>query len=494
MKLSRVVVVAVSFAAVWGAGPLAAAGAAATGVVGPARAAPAAGSWAKAIAIPGLAALKRGGTAVVLSVSCGSAGSCAAGGWYAARHRRRQGFVAVERNGRWDPAIEVPGLAALNTGGDGGVLSVSCGSAGSCAAGGWYTARHRRQRGFVAVERNGRWDPAIEVPGLTALDKGGGDAEVSSVSCGSAGSCAAGGFYRDRHGHPHGLVAVERNGRWGRAIEVPGLAALDKGGSGAVVVSVSCGSAGSCAAGGFYRDRQANAQGFVAVERNGRWGRAIEVPGLAALKKGGIAQVVSVSCGSAGSCAAGGFNGDGHGHRLGFVAVERNGRWGRAIEVPGLATLNTGRHSRVISVSCGSAGSCAAVGDYADSDGVAQGFVADEDDGRWVPAIAVPGLAALNTGGFVQVLSVSCGSAGNCVVGGDYTRRDLSLQGFVADERNGHWGDAIDVPGLMTLNKGGGAFVGSVSCGSAGNCAAGGEYNDRHHKGQGFVAVERSGR
>jgi hypothetical protein len=55
--------------------------------------------------------------------------------------------------------------------------------------------------------------------------KAGGNAEVSSVSCGSAGSCAAGGFYSDRHGHRQGFVAVERNGRWGTATGVPGLAA-----------------------------------------------------------------------------------------------------------------------------------------------------------------------------------------------------------------------------------------------------------------------------
>src|SRR5216683_2323264 len=48
-------------------------------------------------------------------------------------------------------------------------------------------------------------------------------------------------------------------GSWGRAIEVPGLGALDKGGypgaGGAGVVSVSCGSAGNCAAGGSYLDQ-----------------------------------------------------------------------------------------------------------------------------------------------------------------------------------------------------------------------------------------------
>ena len=49
----------------------------------------------------------------------------------------------------------------------------------------------------------GSWGRAIEVPGLAALNKGG-DAEVTSVSCASAGSCAAGGDYEDRHGHGRG--------------------------------------------------------------------------------------------------------------------------------------------------------------------------------------------------------------------------------------------------------------------------------------------------
>ena len=40
--------------------------------------------------------------------------------------------------GSWGRAIEAPGLGALNMGGSAGVDSVSCGSAGSCAAGGYY--------------------------------------------------------------------------------------------------------------------------------------------------------------------------------------------------------------------------------------------------------------------------------------------------------------------------------------------------------------------
>jgi hypothetical protein len=259
----------------------------------------------------------------------------------------------------------------MGTGGDAQVNSVSCASAGSCAAGGYYTDGAGHYRGFVAVERHGRWGTAVEVPGLAALNTGG-NARVNSVSCASAGSCAAGGFYTGRHGNQQGFVAVERHGRWGTAVEVPGLAALNNGDA---VFSVSCASAGSCAAGGYYT-YSAGAQGFMAVERDGRWGTAIKVPGLAALNTGGDAQVNSVSCASAGNCAAGGFYRNRHGQQ-GFVAVERHGRWGTAIEVPGLGALNKGE-ATVVSVSCASAGNCAAGGQLRDRRGHFQGFVVSQ--------------------------------------------------------------------------------------------------------------------
>jgi hypothetical protein len=70
----------------------------------------------------------------------------------------------------------------------------------------------------------------MDVPGLAGLDKGGA-AEVDGVSCGSAGNCAAGGDYWDRHHNVQGFVVDERRGRWGKAIPLPGLRALNKGGS-----------------------------------------------------------------------------------------------------------------------------------------------------------------------------------------------------------------------------------------------------------------------
>jgi hypothetical protein len=158
-------------------------------------------------------------------------------------------------------AIEAPGTAALNAGGDAGVNSVSCASAGNCTSGGFYKDTSAKSQAFVASEVNGTWKTAIEVPGTAALNKGG-NATVNSVSCGSEGNCAAGGYYKDTSGHFQAFVASEVNGTWKTAIEVPGTAALNAGGN-AAVYSVSCPSAGNCAAGGEYSASTGNYQAFV---------------------------------------------------------------------------------------------------------------------------------------------------------------------------------------------------------------------------------------
>src|SRR5215831_10277648 len=66
----------------------------------------------------------------------------------------------------------------------------------------------------------------------------------------------------------------------------------------------------------------------AAVRAAGVWGRAIAVPGLAALNRGRNAGVSSVSCASPGSCSAGGVYTDGGRHQQGFVVSEVHGRWG----------------------------------------------------------------------------------------------------------------------------------------------------------------------
>ena len=313
MRRHRVVIVLAGAAAVWCAAPLAVSAASAAWRV--ARA----GTWRTAVEVPGLGALNKGGDAQVFSLSCASAGNCAAGGDYKDGSADFQAFVVSERNGAWGKAIEVPGSGTLNKGGVAFAGSVSCASAGNCAAGGDYTDGSNLQQAFVVTERNGSWGKAIEVPGSGTLNKGG-VASAGSVSCASAGSCAAVGLYTDGSNLEQAFVVSERNGAWGKAIEVPGTRTLNAGGNAQVEVgSVSCASAGNCAAGGFYTDGSHRQQAFVVSERNGTWGKAIEVPGTRTLNVGGSAQVEFVSCRLAGNCAAGGTHTDGHGHQRAFV-------------------------------------------------------------------------------------------------------------------------------------------------------------------------------
>ena len=113
-------------------------------------------------------------------------------------------FTSVGASGTWNSAAPVPGLAALNTGGGATVNSVSCSSDGNCVGGGFYLTGSGSQ-GFVATLTSGTWSSAIPVPGLVALNTSG-DADVVSVSCSSDGNCAIGGSYNNGSGS-QGFVA-----------------------------------------------------------------------------------------------------------------------------------------------------------------------------------------------------------------------------------------------------------------------------------------------
>jgi hypothetical protein len=277
----------------------------------------------------------------------------------------------------------------------------------------------------------GSWGTAKEVPGTATLNKGG-NAQINSISCASAGNCSAGGVYTESSGDQEALVVSQANGTWGTAKVVPGSAALNAGGA-ATIFSVSCASAGNCSAGGAYTDASGHVQAPAASKTNGTWSTATELPGTAALNQGTLAQVNSISCGSAGNCSAVGFYSDSSGRGQAFVANQTNGVWGTAVEFPGTASPEaSGAGANAQSVSCASAGHCSAGGSYSDSSG-AQVFVATETNGTWSPAKEVPGTVTLNKGGNAQINSISCASAANCSAGGSYTNAAVHAQAFLVN-------------------------------------------------------------
>jgi hypothetical protein len=136
------------------------------------------------------------------------------------------------------------------------------------------------------------------------------------------------------------------------------------------------------------------------------------------------------------------------------AAVAVGGAWGTAQELPGSAALNSDGGAEIVSVSCGSPGGCSAGGSYTDSSGHAQAMVDAQTNGAWGTAEEVPGIATLDTGGGATITSVSCASAGNCSAGGDYSDGSGHGQAFVVSQAGGTWGTAKEVPGTATLNKG----------------------------------------
>lgn len=433
------------------------------------------------------------GGSEVNSVSCTSPGNCGAGGYFRDRRGRQQAFVVSQVRGVWGRPHSLTGPAHLNTFGLAAVTSVSCSSPGNCGAGGFYQTGPNASQVFVVSQIHGRWGTAIQIPGTAALNPGR-RAAIGSVSCTSPGNCSAGGFVHPApitSGDLAPFVVSEVNGRWGTAIEVPGVAALDAAGGAAYVNSVSCSSPGNCGAGGLYESAPAQGQAFVVSQVDGAWGTATEVPGTAALNTDGYAAVSAVSCPSDGSCGAVGWYSDaGASAQRAFMIDERNGAWGTAIEVPGITTFNQLGISSLQGVSCPSAGNCTAGGWEA----VTQGLVVSEAGGHWGDARLVPGLGRLNAARDAQVTSVSCGSPANCVAVGFYGDSAGHVQGFEVSQVRGRWHAVAQIPGLAALNTAGYAFIDSVSCASPGNCVAGGTYTTgRRHFVHAFVAPERNG-
>ena len=314
----------------------------------------------------------------------------------------------------------------------------------------------------AGVTATGVWGKAERLPGTRPRSA------VLSVSCAVVKDCTAGGT---------GFVDSETKGTWGKAGPVPGTSGLG------VQWSVSCAAPGDCGAAG-------NDSGvvYVASQRNGRWAQAVKVTGL-----GGDVTVSALSCGAIGSCVAGGSYRDGGHHTQAFIVAESAGAWKKAQPVPGLVTLNKGGFAALTAVSCVSAGNCTGGGLYTSGTGAQQAFVLAQAGGKWHAAASLPGLPALNKGGYAEVSTISCTSSSACGAGGIYTDGGFNNTAFAVSRKNGAWGTSLKLGGINGLSAGPSVGIDQISCSSAGNCGAGGFYTDADDSQQAFVASEING-
>jgi len=329
-----------------------------------------------------------------------------------------------------------------------------------------------------------QWTAAAPVPGLAALNVGQ-VAQLTGIACAVGGNCAAGGSYTAGDGVVQAWVATEVNGDWQPAEEVLGTAAMNPGGY-ASVQYVSCPEPGECLAVG----QAAGVLGgdmttFVATETaGGGWTPAQPLGPAAAMS------VATVSCPQPGDCALGGQAGV-----FPSVRVEHEGRWGASLILPGFAALS-GRHGATLdALACPAPGDCVAGGSYDSLAGDPlgapdqQAFIASEVNGRWGQAVEVPAVGRLNVGGLAQILAIACVSAGQCAAGGSYQDGAGDTATFVANEVGGRWGAAQSVPGTGSAGGVGGSWLTGLTCtgtGSGATCVAAGQVGR-----DGFIAVEK---
>ncbi len=317
-------------------------------------------------------------------------------------------------------------------------------------------------------------------------------ATLVAISCWSAGNCTATGHDQDSSGNTQAIAAIDTAGTWAQATEVtaPAGAGSDPY---AGLVGISCSSPGNCTADGGYLDGSGNYQAMAATESSGTWAQAIEITAPANAGTDPSAYLYGISCSSAGNCTAAGDYNDSSGDGQAMVATETSGTWAQATEVTAPANAGSDPGASFSGISCSSPGNCTAAGDYNDSSGNGQAMVATETSGTWARATEVTAPANAGSDPSASFSGISCSSAGNCTAAGDYTDSSGNGQAMGATETSGTWAQATEVtaPGNDAADPY--ASLSGIWCSSAGNCTAAGAYFDSSGNYQAVAATESSG-
>ena len=277
--------------------------------------------------------------------------------------------------------------------------------------------------------------------------------ELFGIACVSPRACVAVGLNQNALGHRGGPLAEKWNGKAWKYVAMR----LPAGAVSGELFSVSCRSASACVAVGLYLD--SSDTGIPLAETwNGRAWRPSRLPAPA-----GSTGVIldGVSCATAKSCVAVGqyFTGTG----AAPLAEAWNGsRWTTAMPpVPaGSVVGNLGE------VSCPAAAYCVAVGHVAANAG--SSVLADSWNGRTWRMMPVRPPASGSTDAALD--GVSCTSPGSCVAVGSGTPGSGGPgdTGFAERWNGSRWtGLSVSWP-----RGTGNSYLVGVSCAAAGNCVA----------------------
>jgi hypothetical protein len=375
---------------------------------------------------------------------------------------------------------------------------LNCPSAGNCVAVGTMTTAAGSVSGVAYTETKGTWGSATALTNASDAGTNPG-VTIDGLSCATTASCVATGSYLDTNGSVQAFYQEENAGTWASAVKVALPSNAVATGQNALLRSVSCPSAGNCAAIGTYLDNStpiAKVVPFTLNEVKGVWSKATPLTLPASANANSYATTNQVACTSAGNCVAIGSFATTGGATEGLVASEVNGTWGNAQVMA--TPANAGSYPNVVlsEITCVS-NYCSATGTYTTNSGATSMLVVTNVGGQWLRAnsLRLPSNAATNPKvALYGFQGIACVSAGNCVTGGQYRDSAGNYQGFLVNEVKGVWQTATAM-GLPTGTTQAGANGGVVtlSCRSVGNCAAGASYLDASGAYQAGVVNEVNG-
>jgi sugar lactone lactonase YvrE len=344
---------------------------------------------------------------VLAGSSCVSSSTCIAVGSYDKKGTTTPVGMAEEWNGfSWSATAHAPVSPSGGTSIE--LQHVSCepngtGSGGAhatCTAVGSY-----KNSAGMTVTLAERWNGSEWQVQPTQNPAGATGAALSAVSCASASWCTADGSYKNSAGMTVTLAERWNGSEW-QLQSTPNPANAKE----SQLTGVSCTSATSCSAVGFFRIGATSAADMSLAESwNGtEWKLQSSQNPSGATK----VQLAGVSCTSASSCAAVGSYTNSAGNVTSLAESWSGSEWQvQALEGPEGAT-----QSKLQGISCDVLGGCTAVGWSKGSTGNVQPAAELWNGFEWKP-LPIP--SPSNEGG--ELLDVSCLTVDACEAAGTYT-------------------------------------------------------------------------
>ena len=418
---------------------------------------------------------------IFYSVSCESAGNCAAAGMLYNAAGRYVAFTQTSTGGVWGTASPASFASGVQYTQENSYFnSVSCGSAGNCTAVGQFRNAAGGYEAFTQTSTGGVWGTAEPASFASGVQHANRYAVFNSVSCGSVGNCTAAGNFRNAAGHNEAFTQTSTGGVWGTAVPASFASGVQNATPDASFYSVSCESVGNCTAAGFFRNASGGNEAFTQSSTGGVWGTAVPASFASGVQNANRYAVFnSVSCESAGNCTAAGRFRNAAGGYEAFTQTSTGGVWGTAVPASFASGVQDAIPEAIFySVSCGSVGNCTAAGRFKNAAGGYEAFTQTSTGGVWgtaEPASFASGVQ--NAAPNAIFSSVSCGSAGNCTAAGRFSNAAGNSEAFTQTLTGGVWGTpepASFASGVQDASPD--AYFTSVSCGSAGNCTAAGQF------------------